>query len=56
MAIQMLKLLDTLRLEVMFSPVDFDFTGYYQQFHETEENAVRDNAVAKVQQMLKTPM
>ena len=33
MAIQMLKLMDTLRLEVMFSPVDFDFIGYYQQFH-----------------------
>ena len=32
MAIQILKLLDTLRMDVLFSQLDFDFTGYYQQF------------------------
>lgn len=34
--VQVLKLLDTLRIETKFSQTDFDFTGYYQQFQETD--------------------
>jgi len=47
-AIHVLKLMDTLKFEYKFSQNNFDFTGYYQQFQETEEKAIRDNAVVKV--------
>ena len=53
---QVLKLLDTLRIETKFSQGDFDFTGYYQQFQETEDEAVRQNAVAKAEQLLSNPL
>ena len=31
-AVHVLKLLDSLRADTKFSPLDFDFVGYYQQF------------------------
>ena len=55
-AVHVLKLLDLLRLDTKFCQSDFDFTGYYQQFQETEEGALRDNAMAKVHQLLSSPM
>jgi hypothetical protein len=54
--VQVLKLLDTLRIETKFSQGDFDFTGYYQQFQETEEEAIRLNATAKAEQLLCSPL
>lgn len=42
-----MKLLDSLRVDSKFSYVDFDFVGYYQQYAETEENLIRDNALVK---------
>lgn len=56
MAIQALQLLDSLRAEVKFSQEDFDFLGYYQEFSDTEENLIRENAKFKVESYLKTPM
>lgn len=55
-AIHIMKLLDSLRVDTKFSYVDFDFVGYYQQYAETEENLIRDNALAKAQQLLGSPM
>lgn len=40
-------------MDVKFSQKDFDFLGYYQEFNETEENIMRENAVFKVETFLK---
>lgn len=46
-AVHILKLLDSLRIDTKFGMQGFDFVGYYQQYMETEENALRDNARMK---------
>lgn len=46
-AVHILKLLDSLRIDTTFRMQGFDFVGYYQQYMETEENALRENARMK---------
>lgn len=52
-SVQLLKLLDSLKAEVKFSQEDFDFLGYYQDFCDSEENLIRENAKFKVESYLK---
>jgi hypothetical protein len=47
-SIQLLKLLDSVKADVKFSQEDFDFLGYYQEFSDTEESLMRQNAKCKV--------
>jgi hypothetical protein len=52
--IQLLQLLDSLKAEVKFSQDDFDFLGYYQEFTDTEESLIKENAKFKVESYLKS--
>lgn len=55
-AVHILKLLDSLRIDTTLGMQGFDFIRYYQQYMETEENALRENARVKAEKLLKTPL